>query len=65
MRFRSVNAMDPVLMRLADGATVTSVLLTDTKPPKHVYRILAPNGTTRADFSTLTQLGAFLQGPLE
>jgi hypothetical protein len=63
MLFRSVNPMDPVLMRLADGTTVTSVLLTDTKPPQHVYRILAPNGTTRGDFSSLTQLGAFLHGP--
>jgi hypothetical protein len=53
--------MNPVLMRLADGTTVTSVLLTDTKPPTHVYRILAPNGTMRGDFASLTQLGAFLQ----
>jgi hypothetical protein len=62
MPFHSVNPMDPVLMRPADGTTVTSVPLTDTKQPQHVYRILAPNGTTRGDFSSLTQLGVLLHG---
>lgn len=56
---------DIVVSTLPDGVRVVSTVLADRKPPRHVYRVVTHADTVLHECSSLVELRAFLDRPVE
>ena len=45
-----------VLARLPNGVVLASTLIPDQRPPRHVYRVLGPDGSVLSEYATLSEL---------
>jgi hypothetical protein len=50
------DSENAVLARLPGGVWLASALIPDELPPRHVYRVIGPDGAVRIEYSTLIEL---------